>query len=455
MTSPDNRSAQPDARWLPGAEPVALCMSCQAEFEPGTVEVCPKCQVGLSFLRNCPRCQRSQSASHLRCVYCRTSFLAGDEAGADETGLYKASRRQASYPAAVVLGSVLAAAAVVGVVVYTRLTPPSKPKGPIGQSYILGDAALRRDPSLRAPLIKDLHSPQIVIITDYVFDRLGNHWFGISSQGLSGYVLARELAPPKPREAETGSAVLRHSLLALEDPAVLPEAEAAVDYYQRVFLGSPHVDELRWLLAETTRKLADGRPALRRRAQEEYTKIAEGNGEFAERARQMLARPRAPAENFVPRAASSSQDTFGLTVEGGSLSPGGSVHSLTVLSRTPLFVRVTEPVQISPETSFQGEIEQEIRVNDEIAVPKGSVCRLKVVRVSGKAAPDPGATWVTLRLTAIVVGGQTYQVSAGAVRVEPPDSSAAPSPAHTQSSQLSPGTRLTFRLVAPLLVKPS
>jgi hypothetical protein len=128
------------------------------------------------------------------------------------------------------------------------------------------------------------------------------------------------------------------------------------------------------------------------------------------------------------------------------------VHTLTLISQTPLFVRVTEPVEISPQTRFLGEIEQDIRVNDQVAVPKGSVCRLEAVEVPGKAARDPGVTTVTLRLTAVVVEGQAYQVSAGAVRIEPPNSSAPPSQGRSRAAQLSAGTRLVFQLVKPLLV---
>ena len=90
-------------------------------------------------------------------------------------------------------------------------------------------------------------------------------------------------------------------------------------------------------------------------------------------------------------------------------------------------------------------------MNDQVAVPKGSVCRLEAVEVSRKAARDPGVTTVTLRLTAVVVEGQAYRVSAGAVRIEPPNSSPSRSQAR-RAQQLSAGTRLAFRLVAPLLV---
>ena len=54
-------------------------------------------------------------------------------------------------------------------------------------------------------------------------------------------------------------------------------------------------------------------------------------------------------------------------------------------------------------------------------------------------------------VTAVVVEGQAYQVSAGAVRIGSPNSSTSRSQAH-RAQQLSAGTRLAVRLVAPLLV---
>jgi len=457
MTSPgDDRPQSSPTQWVAGAEPVALCMSCKARFEPGSAEICPKCQVTLSSIRSCPKCQRFQSAEHLRCPYCSTSFVVEADTGSSGRSSQRSPRR-VKYPVPAVAGGAIAVAALLGLLIYTRLRPRSRPKAPIGQSYVLDRAALRRNPSLSAPVLQELRGPEIVNITDYVFDILGNHWFEISRKGSSGYVLARELAPPKASDPEAGYRLLRHSLLALERPESLTAAAEAVNYYQRVFPASPHGDELSWLFAETTRKLgehSDRRQALLRRAEETYKKLAEGNGEFADRARRALAQLR--SETAAARAAPS-RDTFALTVEGGSLSPARAgaaspVHTITVVSQTPLFVRVTDLVDISPETRFQGEIEEDIRVNDQVAVPKGSVCRLQAVEVPGKAARDPGVTTVTLRLTAVVVGGQAYQVSAGAVRIEPPNSSTPPSQARRRAAQLSAGTRLVFRLVAPLLV---
>jgi len=459
MTSSGANSPQPGStQWVAGAEPVALCMSCKARFEPGSAEICPKCQVTLSSIRSCPKCQRFQSAEHLRCPYCSTSFVVETDTGSPGTSSYRSFRKQIKYPVPAVLGGAFVVAALLGLLIYTRLRQPSKPKAPIGRSYVLDQASLRRDPSPSAPVLQELRAPEIVNITDCVFDVLGNHWFEISLKGSGGYVLARELAPPKASDPEAGYKLLRHSLLALEGPESLTAAAEAVSYYQRGFPASPHVDELRWLFAETTRKLgqhSDRRQALLRRAEEAYKKIAEGNGEFADRARRALAQIRSEAAGA---RASPSHDSFALTVEGGSLSPArsgaaaGPVHTLTLISQTPLFVRVTEPVEISPQTRFQGEIEQDIRVNDQVAVPKGSVCRLEAVEVPGKAAQNPGVTTVTLRLTAVVVQGQAYQVSAGVVRIEPPNSSTPPSQAHSRAAQLSAGTRLVFRLVAPLLV---
>src|SRR5205823_11792315 len=89
---------------------------------------------------------------------------------------------------------------------------------------------------------------------------------------------------------------------------------------------------------------------------------------FARRPQALARRPRAIL-SVLPWKADRSRPP--------ALEAAGPVHTITVVSQTPLFVRVTQPVEISPDARFQAEIEQDIRVNDQVAVPKGSVCRLE------------------------------------------------------------------------------
>jgi len=265
------------------------------------------------------------------------------------------------------------------------------------------------------------------------------------------------VAPPKGKDAEGGFVLLRHSLLATDDPEVIKQAPAAVDYYGKAFPQSLHRDEIEWLLADRTQAVAEreGRPKeLLLRAKEMYVKIAAGNGEYAARARQALDQlpspgpARSSSSASAAARASHAQAPLEISVVGGSLTAARSksagaaqIRSLTVISRTPMTVDVVQAADLASDATLQGRIDSDITVNGQTAVPRGSACRLKVVKL-----PKPGAAaaWVTLRLTAIVVDGQTYGVSALDVRVH--------SLGRNSSAQLPAGTQLQFRLSAPLIV---
>ncbi len=449
-------------------------MSCKAEYPAGASE-CPICYVPLSQVRRCPECQRTQSANHLRCIYCSGSLvpkLSTATAAAPAPGTAKAAREPGAAPLPfplelarprvpselVIIGMLVV---VIGLILFIRLRPgPEVEEGPIGQSYVLHATSLYQDPSLNAAPLKTLNPPAVVEIFDDVVDALGKRWLHVTSEGIKGYVLARELAPPKGTDPERSFDLLKHYVQELDDPAVLPEATAAAEYYRRAFPDSSHLEEVTWFLAECTRRLAErnGQRALLDNAKQQYTKIAEGKGEFAERARQALsgfpAEGRAGAPRRPPRPSG-----LRLSVVGGSLtsSPPGSsavpnapVRRLTVLSRTPIPVRLTAPLQVSSGVDFQALVDDNILVNSEIAVPKGSLSLLTVAGVQASAATRAPA--VTLQLTGIVVDHQTYGITAEAVRVDPPPNTSQTLASNRASPQLPPGTRVVFRLTSPLVV---
>jgi hypothetical protein len=277
---------------------------------------------------------------------------------------------------------------------------------------------------------------------------MGNRWFRIISKNLSGYVRTQEVAPPKGLTPEKGFEALRHSLLGLDDPVLLGEATKAVENYRDTFPASPHIDEVRWLLAERTRDLAErGDRRLLAKAREQYEQLTQSGGEFAEQARQALDQFPAPAPRAGPSRASSSAplqfSVIGGSVTSSAHAPPGTPHDpvrkLTILTRTPLAVRLTASAELVPGASFEGEIAEDIRVKSEVAIPKGSRAQLTVAEghptsEGSRAAPVP-----SLRMTALVIGNQTYGVSALAVRDRLPTTLAA-------------GTRLEFRLGTPLVV---
>jgi hypothetical protein len=308
---------------------------------------------------------------------------------------------------------------------------------------------------LNAAVIKNLNAPEIVDISDVTIDATGKRWFDVTILGVRGYVLAEELAPPKGKTAESGFLLLRFSLLALNDPAALPEASQAVAYYQAAFPESLHRDEVVWLLAERNRQLAarSSQPqVLLRRARELYESIAAGGGQLAGEARQALAQlPRTLPNSAQPDSSSSALD---FSVVGGSLSASSGdsssgnapVRNITVLEQTVLPVVLTEPVLLTAGVVIQAKIAQDIRVNQQIAIPSGSICYLSVENEGTVAKTSGMSSSVILHLDALVVDHRTYAVSAGQMRVVPS------SPSNTADPQLEAGTRISFRLKSHIVI---
>jgi hypothetical protein len=445
-----------EPKWVPGAEPIAICMSCNATY-PLDLTHCPKCRVGLSVVRKCPSCERVQSVQHLVCIYCANSFM--EESGLGRVDEGPAERRGGLTPGTYILvASGLAIVATIGALLHRQVKVYLGPRPVIGQSYMLEDASMRRKPALDSPVIKDLSRSKVVGITGFETDETGQRWFRVRDQGINGFVLTNEMAPPKTTDAENGYALLRHSLLGMDDPEVLPEATKALDYFRAKFPESPHWDELEWLLAEQMRALAPESSQQREiltGARRIYESLAAGNSEFSGSARQVLEQYPTVAEGNRARASSARRDTFGLSIVGGKSIPSQSpssetVRKLTVVSRTPLVVSLENGVEVSSGTAFQGEIDREIRVHGEVAVPRGSVAHLEVVG-SGASSSGVRVSPAFLRLSDVVIANHTYGVSAVAIRIDPPPGTGISS-APGANPRLPAGTRITFQLTEPLMV---
>ena len=444
MVSPGGKKTAPPAggKWAPGAEPLALCMSCNGTFPPEVTE-CPNCEVGLSLVRKCPSCDRVQSAQHLTCIYCANSFMQEEGLGVLAEGPLK-RRQHVEERLRKVAAGAAALVVLAGAVYFLTRRVVQKPSEPIAVSYVVEATSLRSAPSPDAPPIEDLEPPEVVQITDCAVDSTGNRWFRILSKDLSGYVRTRDVAPAKALNPETGFEALRHSLLALDDPRILGEAAKAVDNYRETFPSSPHRDEARWLLAERTRDLGEHTDRrLLSQARGHYRQLANSGGEYAERARSALAQiPEAAGGSASRRPASPPPLQFTVMGGGDASSRAGRaeeerapVRKVTVLSQTPLFVRLTAPLELLPGAEAEGEIAEDIRVKNDVAIPRGSRARLAAAaRRSASGSP------LTLRLTALVIANETYEVSALAVRDHLP-------------TELAVGTRLEFRLGTPLVIR--
>ena len=443
----------PGSKWAPGAEPLALCMSCNATY-PAEATECPNCQVGLSLVRKCPSCERVQSAQHLTCIYCANSFMQEDGLSVLAAGPLRLRQQRAKLQLRIIsaiVGVLIVAAALLTFYVYAirgRI-----PTGPMARSFVAAhdSVPMRKEPSNDAPPVKSLQPSQKVDITECAYDSAGNRWFRITSDGISGFVRTEDVAPPEATKAnpEGGFVALRHSLLHLGDAAMLDYAREAVDYYHSIFPGNVHADELTWLLAEQTRELAERSNRSRdllASAREQYRKLAESGGEYAARAREALdqlptststqatpsraAQPRPLQFSVIGGSTSLSQPSSGMT-------PGAPVRKVTVLSRTPLVVSLTAPLEIVPGAQGEGEIAEDIRVKSDLAVPRGSRARLSVASNRLTSGTSSRGSSLTLRLTALVIGDQTYGVSAL-------------SAGDHVGGTLARGTRIEFRLAEPL-----
>jgi len=441
--------------WAPGAEPMAICMSCNSTFPPHFAE-CTNCQVALSVVRKCPACGKVQSAHHVTCIYCADSFLR--EEGLIPAGPGPISRRteRAEQRLRRMAMAALAAIVLAGAGLILRRITLEETFEVMGETYVLGPISMRTKASTDAPPVKDLKPSDVVTIYGYTHDMVGNRWFRVRSGEINGFLRAQEVAPPKSSDPEKGFEILRHSLMALEDPQVLTQAKQAVDLYHATFPASTHFDELRWLLAERTRELAEGSrsPEMTGSARKIYEEIAAGQGEFSDRARETLGQLAVPP---AARGAKKNQPQVrtetAWNVEGGSASVAVGPHvnlsapvrRVTVVSRMPLFVRLTRAAKISSGAVLQGEIAQDVRVSQEIAVPRGSSA---VVMVGQEGA---GKKVENLLLTGATIRGESYMVSGYSRGMDVPGAGRFAASRDLPSS-LPAGTTIEFRLLSDLVV---
>ena len=440
--------------WAPGAEPMAICMSCNSTFPPHFAE-CTNCQVALSVVRKCPACGKVQSAHHVTCIYCADSFLR--EEGLRPAGPGPLARRteRAEQRLRRIAFLALATLVLVGGALVLRRLLSEEVFEAVGESYALESVSMRGKAATDAPLVKDLKPADVVTITGYTHDLVGNRWFHVRSGEINGYLRAQEVAPPKSNDPEKGFEILRHSLMALENPQVLTQARQAVDLYHATFPTSTHFDELRWLLAERSRELSEGSrsPEMIGSARKIYEELAKGQSEFSDRAKEALdelgASAAAASKRTQPRARTETE----WSAEGGTatrtvgppVNLSAPIRRVTVVSRLPLFVRLTRAAKISSGAILQGEFARDVRVSQEIAVPRGSSA---VVMVGQEGA---GKKVENLRLTGATIRGESYMVSGYSRGMEVPGAGKFAASRDLPSS-LPAGTTIEFRLLSDLVV---
>jgi len=347
-------------------------------------------------------------------------------------------------------------------VVYRYVQRSSGPKPSLGKSFVTRPTPVLAKRDVDARRLRNLKVSELIDITDFSTDASGTRWYEVTDRGTRGFVRARDVAPPKVADSEKGFQLLQHYLVGMEDAAHVDDARAAVDYYRKVFPASPHGDLLTWLLAEQTRLMAErtGNPArLLVSAREQYALIAQGAGSYAERARQTLAQLPVPSQSGGSNRGGVTPSP-GFTVTQGSENssymlltrmPGVSIRRLSILSETPLVARLGKAVPVTAGSSFQAEVAQDIRVNDEVAVPRGSPATLTITGEGRGRRAGVSSPW-SLRLTGMMIRNLTYRVSGTAVLANFPNNSSLRLPSTQLPAVLPGGTYLEIRLDAPLAV---
>ncbi len=423
-------------------------MSCNGTFPPETPE-CPQCQVGLSLMRRCPACERTQSANHLTCIYCSTSFVHDSSFAPVSGGPADREAELRRWYRWLAVAAVVSVALTLAAIYWFRLDL-SKSDQLFGQSYVLAATSLRAQPAPGAPPVKDVKSGEVVDITGLEIDNVGNRWFQIRADEVKGYLQTAEVAPPKGTDPDKTFEALRHSLLGLNDPSVVTSAVEAVDLYRRTFPDHLHGDEVAWLLAERAREMAgrggQRRAGLLRIARTHYELVAKGKSDFAPRAQQLLSSmPGGGSVGQGTAAGARRQTPLEFSVLGGESAEGGAaagrLRRLMVRSRTPLSVQLKETATISPGLVLEGTIAEDVRVEDEIAIPRGSRAVLRVTEDSAR-----------LELASIEVGRQTLAARGVAERLILPTGSVQPLSGDGLPEQLEKGSRVELRLRAPLVV---
>lgn len=417
--------------WAEDAKPLAICMICNAEFAESET-TCPKCQVKLSLVHRCPQCARIVAAKHLRCPYCTRRFVPGNDlesllesghfepqAAGDKQAIGAHDRRQRLKLLFFSLGVFFAVAAATTWVLRLRSGQPLEAVV-LGSSYAPHELALKDSISGQTYTTGKLAAGTVVQITGTERDEKGLDWFAVKRDNLTGYVRVDELAPAKGTNAANGYKLLRVSLADMTDPSEASDATQAVELYRRLYPSDSRGDELLWMLAERCRELgvrAHSRQTIAS-AQKAYQQLVAANGQYSARAIDSLNQlPDFADARTAGRRAKPTNSSIEVIGASGPLQPAdpkrGPPHKFMLLNQTKVWVSLPGK-QVQAGQLLLATIASDVVTNNEVAVPAGSVCK---VRVTGMNAQPSTEDWVGLQLQSLQVGDRTYAVDATPVQL--------------------------------------
>ena len=425
--------------WKSGTEAIALCMICGGEYAPGTQE-CPDCHVSLSVVRRCPSCLKIVSAQHKKCVYCHVPFTTElpralpDLPALNETGVSAGVRR---FRAAVVSISTFLIVFCLGMFFLWRINRPAFIPQVIAKAHMIHSTQLRRTPSSNSSNLGKMSSGNPVNLTGIQENDQGR-WVAVDWSGMTAYVPAADISAPRAVESDAGANALQFYLAGMETAEAATDGGSAVEEYAKTFPGDQHADELRWLLAERLRLLAQRGGSqgaeFRRQANQQMEQLAAGRGSFAEKARVALERTPSDAHRLArPTIGIPKKDE--IQIIGGAGTQTSTAQStprnVLVLTQAEIPVRTGKLSQVPAGALISGHVTSSVKTNGLVAIPAGAACQLAVVSVA------PSTAKLALKLISIDIDRHTYAVKSGPVEVRTGKGEAA----------------LSFRLDAPLVIQ--
>lgn len=424
----------PVIEWADDAKPLAICMICNAEF-PETETHCPTCHQKLALMHRCPKCSRIVSAKHLRCPFCTRQFVKGEELDAPlsdaltlkvETEKSRIRAHQGKRQKLVLLFSlgVFALVFVIATLVLHFQSRRSSGRTLLGSSYTLHVLDVHREPSGQAFSTGKLAAGAIVQIIGIQRDDQGIDWFAIQQQDASGYVRVDELAPPKGANADGGYQLLNISFADLKDPAEAPDAMLAAELYRRTYPADPRGQELLWRLAGKCRELGVGNQSrdMLATARRAYQELVAANGEYSARSLELLKEiPELPPTRGSSSRPGKDANPAGSPLEiigASNIQPAANKqtmpHTLTLLNQTRVMVALPN-AQVQQGEALQAHVATDVITNNEVAIPGGSVCQVKVTGMSDSTVA--GQKLVSLQLQSVQVGNRSYAVDSMAVQL--------------------------------------
>lgn len=429
---PENQP--PVIEWADDAKPLAICMICNAEF-PETETHCPTCHQKLALMHRCPKCGRIVSAKHLRCPFCTRQFVKGEELDAplsdaltlkveiDKARIREHQGKRQKLVLLFSLGVFALVFVIAALVLHFQSKGPSR-SSLLGSSYALRVLDVRRTPSAQVYSVGKLAAGAVVQITGIQRDDQGIDWFAIQQENTSGYVRVDELAPPKGANADGGYQLLNISIADLKYSAEAGNALLAADLYRRTYPADPRGQELLWRLAGKCRELGVGSQSrdMLATARRAYQELVAANGEYSARSLEFLkeipelpptrSSGSRPGKDATPAAS-------GLEIIGASnIQPAANKqaapHTLTLLNQTKVMVALPN-AQVQQGEALQAHVASDVITNNEIAIPGGSVCQVKVTGLSDSAVA--GQKLVSLQLQSVQVDNRSYTVDSMAVQL--------------------------------------